>query len=212
MDVLLVRNIPGFSCCTAAATLRRMLSVIIATDNSEKGLLATIVALVPGATSGIVREVIVADRCSRDGTLAIADASGCLVHSLDASESERLRAAAALARGPWLLFLKPGVAPESTWTAEVEQFFASGPELTRVAVFRSGSSATLQPSLRDAFALLRTALGRWPAGEAGLIVSKAHYLRIGGHPDAQNADERLLRRIRRRQIVTLRSGAVCGSP
>ncbi len=185
-----------------------MLSVIIATDNSEKGLFATLAALVPGATAGLVREVIVADRNSRDATSAIADASGCLIHSLDAPDSARLRAAAAMARGPWLLFLRPGVVPESTWTGEVEQFFAAGPDLTRVAVFRAGTSATLQPSLREAFALVRAALGLWAAGGEGLIVSKAHYLKIGGHPDEQNADERLLCRLRRRQIVTLRSGAV----
>ena len=42
-----------------------MLSVIIATDESERVLVPTLSALVPGATAGIVREVIIADAGSR---------------------------------------------------------------------------------------------------------------------------------------------------
>ncbi len=41
-----------------------MLSVIIPTHDSERPLVHTLVALVPGATAGVVREVIVADRRS----------------------------------------------------------------------------------------------------------------------------------------------------
>src|SRR5262249_56220676 len=41
-----------------------MLSVVIATHDSECALLPTLAALVPGAAAGIVREVIVADAAS----------------------------------------------------------------------------------------------------------------------------------------------------
>ena len=54
-----------------------MLSVIIATDQSERVLVPTLSALVPGATAGIVREVIIADAGSRDETGKIADIAGC---------------------------------------------------------------------------------------------------------------------------------------
>ncbi len=37
----------------------------------------TLAALVPGATAGIVREVIVADGGSRDDTEKVADIAGC---------------------------------------------------------------------------------------------------------------------------------------
>ena len=56
-----------------------MLSVVIATHNSERALLPTLAALVQGAAAGIVREVIVADAGSRDATTAIADGAGCRV-------------------------------------------------------------------------------------------------------------------------------------
>ena len=45
-----------------------MFSIIIATHDSERALVPTLAALVPGATAGIVREVIVADGNSRDQT------------------------------------------------------------------------------------------------------------------------------------------------
>ena len=54
-----------------------MLSVIIATRNSERPLVRTLAALVPGATSGLITEVLIADAGSRDGTPAVADIAGC---------------------------------------------------------------------------------------------------------------------------------------
>ena len=47
-----------------------MLSVIIATRNSERPLVRTLAALVPGATSGLITEVLIADAGSRDDTPA----------------------------------------------------------------------------------------------------------------------------------------------
>ena len=43
-----------------------MLSVIIATLDSERSLVRTLAALVPGATAGLITEVVVADAGSRD--------------------------------------------------------------------------------------------------------------------------------------------------
>ena len=54
-----------------------MLSVIIATHESERTLVPTLAALVPGATAGLLGEVIVADAGSRDATAEVADVAGC---------------------------------------------------------------------------------------------------------------------------------------
>ena len=72
-----------------------MLSVVIATENAERILLPTLAALVPGATAGIVREVIVADAGSSDATAMIADAAGCRIDVMAAPLGHRLRQAAA---------------------------------------------------------------------------------------------------------------------
>src|ERR1700692_1911590 len=99
-----------------------MLSVVIATENAERVLVPTLAALVPGATAGIVSEVILADAGSRDGTAKVADVAGCRYIASNAPVGARLRAAAADARAPWLLFLRPGVVPDATWIDEVRRF------------------------------------------------------------------------------------------
>ena len=54
-----------------------MLSVIIATLDSERALVPTLAALVPGATAGLISEVLLADGGSADDTATVADVAGC---------------------------------------------------------------------------------------------------------------------------------------
>ncbi|MCC7186898.1 MAG: hypothetical protein IT185_11690, partial [Acidobacteria bacterium] len=54
-----------------------MLTVVIPTENQERALVATLASLVPGATAGVIREVIVADAGSGDDTARVADIAGC---------------------------------------------------------------------------------------------------------------------------------------
>src|SRR5258707_10816476 len=99
-----------------------MLSVVIATHNSERALLPTLAALVSGAAAGLVREVIVADAGSRDATAAIADGAGCRVLVSTQARGARLKAAADAARAPWLLFLRPGLVLDATWVDDTRHF------------------------------------------------------------------------------------------
>src|ERR1043166_8493149 len=101
---------------------RGMFSIIIATHDSERALVHTLAALVPGAAAGIVREVIIADSASSDETEQIADIAGCVFLSSAAPLGERLKAAAARTRGDWLMFLRPGALPESGWIEETIAF------------------------------------------------------------------------------------------
>src|SRR4051812_18305540 len=99
-----------------------MISVVIATHESEQLLVPTLAALVPGALSGVLREVIVTDGSSSDATATVADVAGCnFVVSKD-PPGARLKAAAASARSPWLLFLRPGTVPDSIWIDETSRF------------------------------------------------------------------------------------------
>ena len=54
-----------------------MLSVIIATHESERALVPTLAALVPGAAAGLIGEVVIADAGSRDATAEVAEIAGC---------------------------------------------------------------------------------------------------------------------------------------
>jgi glycosyltransferase involved in cell wall biosynthesis len=103
-----------------------MLSVIIPTHESERQVVRTLACLVAGATSGLIREVILADAGSRDETEKVADIAGCRFITLPGPLDARLNAAAREARGPWLLFLTPGAVLDPDWVADVERFLMSG--------------------------------------------------------------------------------------
>jgi len=171
-------------------------SIILATHDSERALVPTLAALVPGATAGIVREVIVTDAGSHDQTEAVADIAGC--HFLASSEplGARLKAAARRARGDWLMFLRPGAIPGLTWIDETIAFADKAHIEVRGAVFADESRI---------FAPLRRAV-LLPAARQGLIIRKATYEQLGGHrADATKAEQALLRRIGRRRLTTLRT-------
>ncbi len=99
-----------------------MLSVVIATKDSERALVPTLAALVPGATAGLVSEVLIADGGSRDDTTAVAEHAGCNFVVMDAPLAQRLNAAAGKARAQWLLFLQPGMVLDSTWIGDAQRF------------------------------------------------------------------------------------------
>jgi len=186
-----------------------MLSVVIATHDSECALLPTLAALVPGAAAGIVREVIVADAGSRDATAAIADGAGCRVLVSAQGRGARLKAAAEAARAPWLLFLRPGVVLDITWVDETRRFVEET-ELrrcagTHAAVFRASA---LRPALLEALALIGTALGAKADASHGLVIAKTHYVALGSHRDVDQPERDLQRRLRRRHLVLLRAGAI----
>ena len=114
-----------------------MLSVIVATNESERVLVRTLACLVPGATAGLIRDVILADAGSTDETAEIGDIAGCRFLSLPGPLGPRLAAAAEMARGEWLMFLSAGVELDPGWVAEVTQFIERAPE-NIAAVFTAG--------------------------------------------------------------------------
>jgi hypothetical protein len=186
-----------------------MISVIIATNESERPLLPTLAALVPGAMAGIVSDVIVADAGSHDGTAAVADVAGCRFMVMPGPLGTRLSAAAASARAPWLLFMRPGSVPDVTRVAETSRFVldAGRGGGSHAAVFRRApASGERRSALIEALALMTAALGARPHPSQGLLISKMHYDVLGGHrADSSHTETDLLRHLGRRRIVLLRS-------
>jgi glycosyltransferase involved in cell wall biosynthesis len=178
-----------------------MLSVIIATRNSERALVRTLAPLVPGAASGLVREVIVTDAGSQDDTAAVADVAGCEFIAAQGPLGERLRAAAAAARAPWLLFLQPGIVLEPAWTGEAAHFIETAANANQAAAFRPALGA--RSMLAEAASLAAAALGGRPRPEQGLFIAKTFYDALGGHTDDGDAEAGLLRRIGRRRLSLL---------
>jgi len=181
-----------------------MLSVIIPTRNSELALVPTLAALVPGATAGLISEVLIADAGSQDDTAAVADVAGCNFLVVEGSLAGRLKKAAAGARMPWLMFLKPGTVLDAPWTDEVGRFLQRGRQ-AQAAVFRRGG---LQSSSREFLVSVAAALGAPPRAEQGLLIAKDFYDAVGGHSErAGDPEYDLLRRVGRRRIVKLATQA-----
>ena len=183
-----------------------MLSVIIATRDSERPLVRTLAALVPGATSGLITEVLIADGGSRDDTPAVADIAGCKLLAADEPLGRRLQAAANAARAPWLLFLQPGIVLDTPWIGEMRSFVERPARDFHSAVFRRALPA--QSALREAVALFVGAIATRPRPEQGLVIAADFYHRTGGHfEQAADPESDLLRRIGRRRIARLSTRA-----
>ena len=188
-----------------------MISVIIPTLNAERLLPRCFDSLIPAAVRGMVREVIVSDAGSSDGTLAIADAAGAHVIHARKGRGAQLIAGAGIAKSDWLLFLHPESALETGWDVEAESFIGQEMlERPRAAVFRFGLEDFGGEARRaEAKAALRTMLFALPYGDQGLLIPKRLYQKLGGYralPDMEDAD--LVRRIGRRRLIRLRARAV----
>jgi glycosyltransferase involved in cell wall biosynthesis len=190
-----------------------MISVIIATRDDETRLAMALSALVAAATEGLVREVIVVDRGSRDGTAIVADAAGCNLVSVPADVDGR-RDAAEQARADWLLFLPPAAMLEPGWQGAAEAFFdeaiESGDGRRRAACFRLGRMEQgARARLGELGAVFRSRLLAAPHEEQGLLIPKALYRSLGGHRDMPAlAGVDLTRRIGRRRLRLLRARAL----
>lgn len=159
-----------------------MITAIIETRNEEVSLARALAALVPAATEGVIRDVIVIDRGSQDATRKVADAAGCTV--IDASaETDATRAAVEQARGDWLLFSRAShiFAPE--WQAEamafIDRALTGGQAQTASATFRGGRL------ISGPFTWLR---GMIRGGGAARLVAKTAWLAETSHLPSQAAE------------------------
>jgi glycosyltransferase involved in cell wall biosynthesis len=188
-----------------------MLSAIIATHESERTLVPTLAALVPGAIAGLMSEVVVADAGSHDATAEVADIAGCRFVSSTDSLGARLKAAALSTRTPWLMFLRAGTVPEPGWVTAADNFMGATDQLdgaARAAVFRpSSASDALRPAWTEVVTLLRVALGGGARPEQGLLIARRFYEQLGCHGDGVDPEAALLRKIGRRRLTMLPIGA-----
>ncbi len=119
-----------------------MITAIIETLNDEVALAHALAALVPAATEGIVREVVIIDRGSSDGTLTVADVAGCTIIETAKSIGDPRRTAAERARGDWLLFLSPKASLAPGWQSRamafIDRALVSGRAQSGAATFRTG--------------------------------------------------------------------------
>lgn len=190
-----------------------MISVVVPTLNDERGLAVTLASLVPAVADGMVRDAIVVDAGSADGTRDVVDAAGADLMLGPAERAARLALGAGQAKGPWLLFLLPGTVLESGWHHEarsmIETLERQGVSDSHAFVFRhaiDGIGRNMR--LREIRSWLGRMLTGVPQPEQGLLINLALYRRLGGFrplPALETAD--LARRIGRTRILDLRARA-----
>jgi hypothetical protein len=190
-----------------------MLSAIVLAKGDERGVVATLAALVPGAAAGLVRDVLLVDRKSDDTMARVADVAGCHFLVRQGTDGVLLSEGAKAARSNWLLFLRAGAVLEGGWIDETAQFMenASLAPRSRAAVFRYARSPHVDLQMRDAIKTARRIL-LGPSADQGLLISRSHYDALGGHPQAsERAEAKLLAKLRRKDRIILRSRIVVGS-
>jgi glycosyltransferase involved in cell wall biosynthesis len=195
-----------------------MITAIFAARDVEMPLAHALHALVPAAAEGVLREVLVIDGGSSDGTAVVADAAGCDIVESRGERENDLRRAAERARADWLLFLSPHVVMELGWQAEAVDFISRAVESGRAdrcaAVFRLGQADdSARARLSECFASFRTKALAAPREEQGLLISRNLYRSLGGHralPAMSEVD--LARRVGRRRLTLLRRRATLRAP
>ncbi len=192
-----------------------MLSVVIPTLNAEKSLTRVLAALIRPTVRGLIKDVVIVDGGSMDGTEQIAETSGAKFITAPKGRGTQLAAGAQAARGEWLLFLHADSVLQPGWEEEVETLLERLEKrgekgLDFAAVFKFAlDDFSFWARMLERIVAWRCWLFGLPYGDQGLLVSRRLYDRLGGYRPLQiMEDVDLVRRIGRRRLVFLRSPAV----
>jgi rSAM/selenodomain-associated transferase 2 len=175
-------------------------SVVIPTLNAAGTLPACFAALAAGAA--MIREIIVVDGGSADGTEACA--AGATIIIAPAGRGGQLRAGIAAARGNYLLLLHADTMLGADWPVVVA---AANPEMAGYFRFRLDSSRRAARVI-EWFVARRCRWFGLPYGDQGLFISKALLERVGGMPDLPLMEDVALARRLRGRLAPLAADAV----
>ncbi|MEP7118129.1 MAG: glycosyltransferase [Acidobacteriota bacterium] len=178
------------------------ISVLVPAFNEGGGLAATLTsiraALPEFEARGWTTELVVCDNNSTDDTAAIARAHGARVVFEPINQISRARnAAAAAARGEWLVFIDADSQPSAPLFGAVADAIASGHYLaggSTVVMDRRGVSAAVGVAAWNAISRLT----RWAAGSF-IFVAASGFRAVGGFSEALYASEEidLFRKLKR---------------
>lgn len=174
------------------------ISVVVPTLNAASGLAQTLVC-VEGAP---VREIIVSDGGSVDGTMQIAEEAGAIVVIGPKGRGGQLARGADAATGDWLLFLHADTVLSASWAAEAGNFVAIPSNRMRAGYFRLRLDSGLKQARRiEHLVQWRCRTLRLPYGDQGLLISRSLYDEIGGYDMMPlMEDVSLVRRIGRKRL------------
>lgn len=182
---------------------------MIPTFDAAAVLRPTLEALVPGAVSGLVRQVIVSDGGSTDPTVAVAEAAGADVVAGQRGRGAQLARGAEAARAPWLLFLHADTVLAPGWEDETRRFIREAGEGCAGSYRFRLDDKRWRARILERIVAVRTRLFGLPYGDQGLLISRTLYREVGGYramPLMEDVD--LVRRIGRRRLTMLAHDAI----
>ncbi|SMF39048.1 transferase 2, rSAM/selenodomain-associated [Tistlia consotensis] len=182
------------------------LSLVIPTLDAAADLPATLESLAAWPEA----ERIVVDGGSADGTAALAEAAGCRVLAGPRGRGRQLAAGAAAAGGDWLLFLHADTRLSPGWPQAAGAFLADPRSRDRAGWFRLRLDSPAAAARRvERLANWRARRLGLPYGDQGLLIGRALYESLGGHPPLPlMEDVALARRLGRRRLVPLGAEAL----
>lgn len=179
------------------------LSVVVPALNARRSLAATLAPL-----RSKVREIVVSDGGSADGTPDEARRLGAVVIVGAPGRGGQLRRGAAAASADWLLFLHADTRLEPGWEEAVSAVMAEGEAKAGYFRFALDDPAPQARRLETMVAWRARTLGL-PYGDQGLLIARKFYDGIGGFRDMPlMEDVDLVRRIGRSRLKAMPVRAV----
>lgn len=185
--------------------MRAPLSVIIPTLDAAEALPGCAAALFEGLEAGLIREVIVSDGGSTDGTKGVAASLGAVWVEGPPSRGGQLRRGVAASEGEWLLILHADTQLAPGW-AEValRHLVTEEAGYFRLSFARGG----LRARTVAGWANTRSRYAGLPYGDQGLILPRRLYDAVGGYPDQPLMEDVALARALKGRLHALDAVAV----
>lgn len=175
------------------------LSIVIPTLNAAADLPQAAGALLAGATSGLVKELVISDGGSSDETLEVARELGAVIVTGAAGRGGQLARGVAAASGEWLLLLHGDTHLAQGWEKAVFAHMAQHPQ--KAGWFRLRfRAAGFAPNVVAAGANLRSRFLGLPYGDQGLLISQGVLAQAGGIPEVPLMEDVALARALRGRL------------
>ncbi len=187
--------------------MRALLSIVIPTLDAEAELPDCLAALAEGLGAGLVREVLVTDGGSGDGTLTIARAAGAEVIEGPRGRGGQLRRGIEATNGDWVMILHADTRLSHGWSGAVLAHIGKGDG--RAGYFRLGFRGGGWPGrIVAGWAKLRSRVLGLPYGDQGLVVSRRAYEAVGGFRDIALMEDVAMVRALKGRLTPLRARAM----
>ncbi len=186
------------------------ISIIIPTLNAAGSLPGCLDSLLPGLSAGVIRDLVISDGGSTDGTPALADDVGAQLVTGAKGRGGQLQRGAEVAKADWLLFLHADTQLPDDWVGAVSVHIAKQPH--KAAVFRLRFQADgLLPRLVGSWANFRSRVFDLPYGDQGLLISRTLYDQINGYPDLPLMEDVAIARALKGRVLLLPTYVTTGA-